>query len=421
MSGHCPVPSPSPLRRYRTAQLPHWIPIRTHTWIMERDKSNETLEPPGEPYLDSPRHLDEYDEGVFDEDIQLADWQDGHFGHPDSTYQMQTHMHGEPPGEVIDESMRYSPTISPPPPPFLPIQDAGNEPPIDSPQGSALDEAIQYAYENSLASDYLLQSFSLSHLFGPLAQGTIPLTNEDGFTDHSELRVLCVPESILTDKMQVTTSSFKLIAKARYIPSEEELQDATNQVCSPAKVEASKLELPILRTDNDRDLRTFQKDLLQLTSANALLESIKKHRLPLHPQNLAEGEGMELSSEAHAESEAMMKKAEGEKLTVTKASIEYLVSQLKDDYTIEDKTAHMIEETTCEKASILWPTPVYTILWRVSDRIHDRHGSRRRSHRQLARSLSTPTPCLCSLHSTPATSRSCQTTRARCSVTISTP
>lgn len=299
---------------------------------------------PDEQYLDSSQYFNE-DNDVFDETTLLAEQQDGHFCHPDPNHQMQMRMHAQScEEESVHETSR--------PQPSSPSQATGNEAPIEAPEESALDGAIQYAYQNNLTADFLLRSFSLSHLFSPLVQSTLPVTSEDGFTDSAQLHTLKIPDSTQTDKMEIDNTSLKLIAEARYVLSEDEVQDVTEQVCHPAKIIPDKLELPILRTDNDRDLRIFQKEMLKLTTADALLESIKKHRLPLHPQNLAEGEGMEFSAEARAESQTMMKKAEGERLSMTKASLTYLYGQLQDDYTKDEQMAYMLEEIKYEKASL---------------------------------------------------------------------
>lgn len=217
----------------------------------------------------------------------------------------------------------------------------------------ALSAALRYAYENALTSDHLLTSFSLSQLLNPLIQSTIPKVNDDGFTDHKHLAHAQIPNPVVLDKskpLTMTREALRLIDEARFIQNDGLISKLTEEVSNAGKLTHIKLELPILRTDNERDMTAFRKRYLN--NAGALLRSIKEHRLPLHPQNLADGEGMELSSKARAECEMMQKKSKEEKIVVTKESLTYLFSLLKDEYTAEDRMRHIIDEIQYKKARL---------------------------------------------------------------------
>lgn len=341
--------------------------------------------------------------------------QNSDFSHHDPTSQM--HFASSP--NAADHARVPCADNSPSPSPS-PCHD--EKPLTVSLEGAALCEAMQYAYENNLTSDYLLNSFSISHLFGKLVQSTIPVTNHDGFTDNSHLSTLEIPDPVLTDKtstLTITPSSLRLVAEARYVLTEDEAQEVTEQVCRPIKTTPTKFELPILRTDNDRDLKAFQKHVMQNNSADTLLESIKKHRLPLYPQNIDEGEGMELSAKIRAESQARMKKADEERLSGTQASMTYLYSHTRDEYTAKDRMAYMIGEIKVEQASARRPRIGDKHTY--SDNVRRRHQSRKRSRHQPAQSSSKSTLGLCRLRSTLAIYQSLQTIQARYSVTTSTP
>ncbi|KAJ4422317.1 hypothetical protein N0V82_003073 [Gnomoniopsis sp. IMI 355080] len=227
----------------------------------------------------------------------------------------------------------------------------GEESDEDSPEAQALNEAIQYAYENDLTVDYLRSSFSITHLLGPLVQSTLPMTNDDGLTDHGHLPDAEIPKPVVLDKsktLTITPRALHLIAEARSVQNEEVVQSLTDELCNPYRFGPKKLELPTLRTDNERDLKAFQER--GLARCDSLMKSIKEHRLPLYPQNLEDGEGMELSYKARAESEMMMNRTEEEKVGATKDLLIYLVSQLKDDYTHDDQMQYMIGEVKYDKA-----------------------------------------------------------------------
>lgn len=218
-------------------------------------------------------------------------------------------------------------------------------------QDFVMEEVLYYAYQNNLITDHRLSSFSIVHLFGELIQGTIPSTEEDGFTDCSHLAEFEVPTPLpLDNTLQVTPSAMRLICDARQVLSDDEAHQLTEQVCNAASVRSMKLELPILRTDNDWDMGQYHRE--NAARQPALLESIKKHTLPLDEPDVDKGEGMELSPKVRSECEAMMKNFEEERLAVTKDNLTYLVGQIKDEYTQEDRMEYLVGEIKYDKASV---------------------------------------------------------------------
>lgn len=233
----------------------------------------------------------------------------------------------------------------------LPTEMLPEDPAEDLFEESGIDEAIRYAYEHKLTTDYTLSSFSITHLLAQSIQSTIPPTNEDDFTDCSHLAELEIPApSPFDNALSVTGSSLKLIYDACHVLDDDEVEQLSKQVCHTSTVKPPKLELPILRTDNGWDVIQHHKE--NLARHLALLDSIKKHTLPLDMPDVEKGEGMELSPEVRAECQATMKEFEEEKLGVTRERMVYLVGQIKDDYTHEDQMAYMVEQIKCEGVSI---------------------------------------------------------------------
>lgn len=233
------------------------------------------------------------------------------------------------------------------------IPTTSKQPEEDLLSTQALSEALQYAYKNELISDYLLKSLSLTHVLKPLVRRTIPAVNDDGFTDHGHLAEVEIPDPNVLDKFKTlatTPVALRLIAEARLIESEETIQSLTEKVRSANNFRHMKLELPILKTDNDRDLNAFQERYLN--GSKALIRSIEEHGLPLHPQSLADGEGLEMSSKVQADCEMIEKKSKEEKIGVTKESLTYLFSLLKDEYTTEDRMRHIIDEIKYNKVRL---------------------------------------------------------------------
>lgn len=314
-----------------------------------------------------------------------------------------------PTEQVIKPVAQYSYYLSHP-------WDPADEPRKAFPGDSALNEALQYAYKNELTTDYLRKTFSITHLFSPLVQSTIPTTTDFGFTDHSHLPAAEIPNPVVLDKsktLTITPRALKLIAEARFVQSDETIESLTKEVCTHDESKPKRLELPILRTDNDRDVKAFRDH--SLSCPDALLKSIKRHRLPFYPQNTAEGEGMELSSEVRAKSKMMMKCSEEEKLSVTRDTLTYLVNHLKDDYTTEDQMKYLVDAITYKEVISI---PMPSVLAFVSDKYYYRSPNLKpsRHHSVPSSPRSKLWQCLTRLYS-----QFPQTTQSHCSAIISAP
>lgn len=215
---------------------------------------------------------------------------------------------------------------------------------------NVLEEVLQYAYEHDLIRDHRLDSFSLSHLFGNLIQSTIPTTTEDGFTDITHLSALELPNPTpRNEKPTVTDSALKIICETRRELSNEAVKSLTQQVCNDGNIRDLKLELPVLRTDNDRDIMVFQREML----ARQVVHK-GDHRIPFEPIDIEAGEGLELSAEARLETEAFLAYLEGEKLGATTESTKYLLGILRAELTEKNRRSFIQEQimdTACQKVS----------------------------------------------------------------------
>lgn len=236
-----------------------------------------------------------------------------------------------------------------------PLEEPTEGPRTDLHEKSGIDQAIQYAYDNALTTDYTTVPVSISRIVGQSIQSTILPTNDDDLTDHSHLTVLELPvPSPFDNTLKGTSAALKLIIEARHVLDDNQAQKLTKQVCDAASLKNLKLELPILRTNNNWDMRQYHKE--NLNRHPALLNSIANHTLPLDSPDISRGEGMELSSKVRAEIEVMIKNMEEEKLGVTRDSLHHLAGVMRDHYTHKDQVACLIGEIKYEKASI-YDTP----------------------------------------------------------------
>lgn len=216
----------------------------------------------------------------------------------------------------------------------------------DSFEGSVISDVLQYVYQHNLTTDHLLNSFSLSHLFGDLIKTTFPESGEDGFTDPKGLTELEVPDILLRENLSLTDPACRLICEASRVPKDDEVQELTQRAQQYTSTKNRKLELPILRSDNDCDLKKFKKE--QLARFHV---PIKDHRLPLDTPDNDAGEGMDLQASIRLESELFSQKLRGEKLGVTKDALKFLAEQLRVDVTREDLVSYLLGGANYVKVS----------------------------------------------------------------------
>lgn len=218
-----------------------------------------------------------------------------------------------------------------------------NEPYMDREEPVyAPNEALQYAYEHDLTRDYILNSFSIAHLLSKPVQRTLPSITEDGFTDCSHLPDLELPvPQLRSEVLTIARSALKLIHEIRRELTDDEVKSLTQDVVDSGNTKQWKLELPILRTDNERDMREFRKGMSSRRDVH-----IGDHRLPLDPVTVEDGEGMQLPASARSAANEILKKLEGEKLGVTRSSLQFLANVVKDGYTEEEQWEFLMQQVT---------------------------------------------------------------------------
>ncbi|KAG8167603.1 hypothetical protein KVR01_003292 [Diaporthe batatas] len=198
------------------------------------------------------------------------------------------------------------------------------------------DEALQYAYEHNLIEDYTLNSFSMSHLLAPLVQSTLPSITEDGFTDASHLPYLEIPVPRVGDTLAISQSAQKLRDEALQELTDGEVKSLTRGIMNSGNTKHLRLELPLLRTDDERDMREFRKELATQREVR-----IGDHRLPL---DLVTGEGMQFPDTARSEANELLRKLENERLGITRSALKFLADIVKDDYDEEEQWKSLLEE-----------------------------------------------------------------------------
>lgn len=201
-------------------------------------------------------------------------------------------------------------------------------------------EALQYAYEHDLTRDYTLNSFSIAHLLSKTVQSTLPSITEDGFTDCSHLPDLELPvPQLRSEVLTIAHSALKLIHETRRELTDDEVKSLTQDVTDSGNTKKWKLELPLLRTNNERDMREFHKGISSRRHVH-----IGDHRLPLDPVTVEDGEGMQLPASARSEANELLRKLEGEKLGVTRSSLQFLANVVKDEYSEQEQWKFLLRQ-----------------------------------------------------------------------------
>lgn len=239
------------------------------------------------------------------------------------------------------------------------LQNIAVEPESFEKSATDIGDPLEYAYANELVRDHRLVSFSVRYLLDPAVENTLRAADGDGFPDYNHLVELEVPTIVVTGNVKTIETSqdaLKLISEARKILSDSELEELTLATCKPTSVELARLELPLLRSDNEWDLRQYQRE--NAGRHAALLESIKNHNLPLDTPDSEKGEGVEPSPQVRKECEELWRQMEeAERLVVTKDSLMYLAGQIKDDYTKEDWINYLMAEIKYNKVSLSIQNP----------------------------------------------------------------
>ncbi|KKY38012.1 hypothetical protein UCDDA912_g01980 [Diaporthe ampelina] len=160
----------------------------------------------------------------------------------------------------------------------------------------------------------------------------------------SDEEVFRVPDEVLHEVLTIAQSALKLIYEVRRELTDDEVKSLTQDVIESGNVKSLKLELPILRTDNRRDMGEFRKQM-----ASRLEVHIGDHRLPLDPVTVEDGEGMQLPASARSDTNELLRKLENEKLGVTRSSLQFLADLVKDGFTEDEQWDILMEQAMSTK------------------------------------------------------------------------
>lgn len=200
---------------------------------------------------------------------------------------------------------------------------------IESPP--SIINADQYARCNELTIDSLLFDWQQLVETDQAIISTIPDLQAGDLIEAPQLQE-CIFRVIIptTEQWQMPVASLQILQRVCGRCREDELAEWVSQQCfnDTLRWKSLKLETPALRSDHGTDCRRLARRVNTF-----LKEALPDHRLPLHPADIARGEGVEFPESLSQRDVEMMMAMEQETLEVTKDTLVYLMQSLKSDMT----------------------------------------------------------------------------------------
>ncbi|KAI1209029.1 uncharacterized protein F4807DRAFT_467976 [Annulohypoxylon truncatum] len=181
----------------------------------------------------------------------------------------------------------------------------------------------EYARTNGLSVD---SQGDVSLLFNHV-QGTRLLSDEQ--TDDTALPQLRIPYLVSrTEQLSVSKESLELLST---ITSLERQSEQDLKIPTLRDITKLKLEPPLLRSDPDFDFRELARCVQEQRRADIDLTSV-----PSEPLDTSNDESLEFPDTAYQYKQKLLAGIQDEKLDISRESLHYLTSVLKDEWT-QDK------------------------------------------------------------------------------------
>lgn len=201
--------------------------------------------------------------------------------------------------------------------------------------------AAAYARRNGLTVDVYCDPFTFSPaLFEALDQ---EWTGSNGLTPCNDLPDISLPSATpITEQWEVSGNALGSLRDVCQRYTEVEVKDLTFQIIqhNAGNARRLKLELPVLRTDHDMDYRAYVRTV-NAARDTRLLDS----HLPLEPADIEKDEGLEFPARVYQLDRQITKAMAGERLEVTRTTLQCLAGNLKSDWT-DENTRQLLEIET---------------------------------------------------------------------------
>lgn len=163
-----------------------------------------------------------------------------------------------------------------------------------------------------------------------------PSEDSTGITSWDGLPGCSIPSRVSApEKWEVRGRSLALLQDVCKRQSGSEVEGRILQIRKRAEansIRRMKLELPVLRTDNEIDLRRHRRRIGAAREVH-----LSDHHLPLEPCDEEEDEGLEFPPQAYAADRNIVRSVEDERMEISKHSFKTLLKYLKPDWTEADQ------------------------------------------------------------------------------------
>lgn len=187
---------------------------------------------------------------------------------------------------------------------------------------------LTVAYEDTFQHWMLNEPRKLANL----SDDSAGITPWDDLPDCSIPPIVSAPE-----KWEIHDKSLFFLRDVCRRQSEAEVEEYIRKVKERTEADSIrqlKVELPLLRTDNEIDLLRYKRKIHTAREVH-----LSDHHLPLEPCDDNKDEGLEFPPQAYAADRKIVKGAENEKIEISKHSFETLLRNLKTDWTEADQIA----------------------------------------------------------------------------------
>lgn len=195
--------------------------------------------------------------------------------------------------------------------------------------------ADEYARDSGLTIDSLLFDWSRLVDHDPSIASTVADIAPGQLIEDGELQE-CLFRAIIPapEQWQMPVASLQILQQVCGRCKDEDVAALASQQClsETLKWKGLKLEPPELRSDHGIDCRQLARRVKVF-----LKEQLPEHRLPLHPSDPEQGEGLEFSRNMGEMDREQMRIVEKENLEVHKDTLVYLMQSLKSNWTDEEQ------------------------------------------------------------------------------------
>ncbi|KAF7886377.1 hypothetical protein EAF00_010480 [Botryotinia globosa] len=240
--------------------------------------------------------------------------------------------------DSMDYTMEHQDTTD-----YTMSHDATNQTLSQLPDAASLSEGeedeipvVELARSIGVSRDHQLDNTSVEILL--LIQEDIYHSFSSDLND-DHLSLFTTPETNTNERLSVSIGAARLLTSIAQNENQESIDTLTHSLLGPRDVRNLRIEMPILQSDHDFDVKGFaRRDGFEVRPQDI--------KLPLELLSIENNEGLGFPSEFYNFATETFETIANEKMEVTRNSMVYLHTALKTTFTIENEQAIWESERT---------------------------------------------------------------------------